>query len=531
MADPTDDDGFVADDDGFVPDAPTSATNINPKAGVDTSLASTVAHHIPQGYSYATTDEMVGALGALGEGAEMVGRKVGLLPALTEEEDAFAGTNPAAGAGVGTRMMDAYNRERNEERRQLDVTQEANPKTAIAAELVGGVASPGPKGAAVKGIIPKMGQMAKFGLKAGTVAGIGGSKADLTKGEILPLLADAGMGAGLGTVTGAVSGWGSAKLEPYLKKLAEMASFRSLNPKVAMGGGDKLKKLRARSPTEDPLKAERELGRRALDEGVIVPFGTSEGAAKRSGRLAEEAGEAQGGFASSIQDANPTARANPLAVARALDQQAAEAGKSSATQAYAAYLRNHAKAMRTAALNRLESEGTALMTIPQAEAEKRALQTAAQNAYLNPLKKGSPANEAKRVAASAMRQASEDAVERVAGPEDLAQFLAMKKRTGQLGEINDIAGYGATRAAHSGSEGTSALADAIGRRSEDSSHGPTAWLFNHATDALGHAWKERAPATKAVGADWLSRKNLAEPATQGSIAEYLRFLNEEKDTP
>ncbi len=183
-------------------------------------------------------------------------------------------------------------------------------------------------------------------------------------------------------------------------------------------------------------------------------------------------------------------------------------------------------------LNRLQSKGTGLLTLPEAEAEKRLLQDAVRRMSANYQKKGSDSLEATRRAASAMRQAVEDAAEKAAGPEDLASWLALKKRTGDLAKLNEIASYGANRQARSDVGGLSEMADAIGRRmpgSESRSFATRAG--DYALDALGRAWRERRPATAARALDALGSSPLLERAPARSAVEQYMQLLEEKDTP
>lgn len=493
-------------------------------------MLETAARGVAQGASYGLFDEAVGLGSAAKEGAEMLGRKAGLLEPLSTDEDAFAAENPAAGAGVATRLLDAYRGERDKYREGDEAAQRASPKAFIGSTLGGAVLAPGPKGAAAKGAVARTAQFAKTGAKTGAAYGAGTSKADLTKGEILPFLRDLGVGTGTGTLGGAAIGFTSAKLGPWLRKLAEKRAFTALNPRVAMGHGDKMAELAAKSPKADPLKAARDLGRRALDEGIVTPLGTSESAARRAGSALGEAGEMQGALLQSIQDANPAARVSMPGVATALSREAEALKMSPAKRLLAGHIGNQAKAMRESSVDRLLGGKSSLLTLPEAEAEKRALQQAVKQAAKNYLAKGDSV-EAKRRAASAMRQAVEDSVERVAGPEDLAQFKSLKARTGQLADIADVAGYGANRQARIAPGG-----GVLDELSDAASHGQglRQGLTAKALDALSRAWKERRPATMAALYDAASRPPTQQSAARQlrageSLGEYLELLRGDKE--
>lgn len=111
--------------------------------------------------------------------------------------DAITGVRgPLAGGSLGD-IADDYRSARDTFSSEARGAQEANPKTAFAGSLVGGVANPLFKGA---NTIPKA-------MGAGAVQGLGMSDADLTQGKVVPALKDAAMGAGGGAL-----GYGAGKL-------------------------------------------------------------------------------------------------------------------------------------------------------------------------------------------------------------------------------------------------------------------------------------------------------------------------------
>lgn len=510
----------------------------------DAALNNPVTRGAIQGASYGFEDEAEGLMGAAREGADMLGRKLGISEPLTEQEDAFAGTNPAAGAGVGTRLLDAYRRERDAAREEQRASRDSSPKLALAGEMAGAVLAPGPKGQAAKGVTARAAQMALQGAKVGGLYGAGASEADLTKGEIIPFLRDVGAGSALGGVGGAVFGAGMAKLQPFLAKLAQKRAIQALRPSEAA-----LKTLEKSSPRGDPTQAARQIGQRALDEGVVVPFGTAEGAAKRVASKLDETGELQGAMLQAIADQAPQARISMPAVASKLEDAAARAKLSTATAPMAGHLANQSKVARNVALERLKQLGPErdYLTLLEAEAEKRALQDKVREAGGYALARGSPATKAKEQAASIWRQAVEDEAEKHVGPEMAGQWQTLKKRFGDLSEIGKLSRTGATKELASRADlGRSELADAIAQRTSGHGgpqHGIVNYLTSHAWDAARNAFMERRPATMAhlyrtlsgapTSLDGLlpSQMSLLRAGEESALDPYLEALREKARQP
>lgn len=95
--------------------------------------------------------------------------------------------------------MEEYRRVRDESRAANEAAEEAHPKKFLAGQIAGGVATaPILPGGAVKGVLKAGGA----GLGYGAVSGLGGSDADLTKGEFAKAAVDTGVGAGVGLGAG-----------------------------------------------------------------------------------------------------------------------------------------------------------------------------------------------------------------------------------------------------------------------------------------------------------------------------------------
>lgn len=98
-----------------------------------------------------------------------------------------------------------YSKIRDNVRQTHAEAEEAQPGASIVGELAGSLVLPVPGLAAVKGagFAAKAAAMAKTGAKAGAIAGLGLSDADLTKGELGEAARDTAGGALLGGATGA----------------------------------------------------------------------------------------------------------------------------------------------------------------------------------------------------------------------------------------------------------------------------------------------------------------------------------------
>ncbi len=326
-------------------------------------------------------------------------------------------------------------------------------------------------------------------------------------------------------ITAIVTGLGGSLLSPALKRQAEEQAFKALGARVDLGSAKgKLKAIDARAPSGDPLAARRELGRRAIDEGVVRPFGTAQGAAQRAEPALEQAGAVQGGLIDAVQDTHPQAAVNEESLADMLDRRAADSQKSMATADLGKALGSKADQIRDVVGRR----GDPNLALREAEGVKRALQQKANYAITGADQAASEA--ARKEAASAYRQAVEDEVERVAGPQELEPWLAAKKKTGQLADILDVAQQGAQRqSTHVGGPTVFGAAQMAMRHH----NGPMGALAEAGLGTLSNAWKQRRPATLAHALD--EAANVAKGPTAstlssrgGTLAEYLDMLNKKE---
>lgn len=96
-----------------------------------------------------------------------------------------------------------YAQARDESRAAFKAAQEANPKMFAAGEIGGGVATALVPGLGLAKGAATVGKAALTGAKLGAAAGLGGSEADLTQGDLRGAAWDAGVGALLGAGAGA----------------------------------------------------------------------------------------------------------------------------------------------------------------------------------------------------------------------------------------------------------------------------------------------------------------------------------------
>lgn len=476
------------------------------------------------------------------------GAAMGLLPAINGAATAIGGgisdnledlgavdsahTTPLRGATgpldylsrTAGAAIDRYRQGRKAMVDDLDASSKAHPAISAGSELAGALAVPLPFGKAkAAGLVPKLVQGAKVGAAVGGLNALGNSEADIMKpDEWGKLLGDTAEGVGGGAVGGSVLSGVAAKAEPWLQKAAELKAFQGLKPRVALGGlENKMKELESKSPTGDPLAAQRALGRRALDEGIVAPFGTAEGAAKRTEPALEEAGALKRGVLQTIQDQNPSANVSIPAVASKLEQAGRAAQAEVGSEQLGGHLLNQSQRLRDTAMRRQAAGLSDYLNLLEAEDSKTRLQKLANYARQGPME------DARKQAASTMRQAVEDEAERVAGPDELDVFKAAKAKYGQLADLSEIGEYGAKRAARNGSGLASEIANRIAL-----DKGPKEAVTAHIYNALADAAKERAPQTKAVLYDAAAKGNqsLARGGMK-SLADYLYQENKDKDEP
>jgi hypothetical protein len=167
--------------------------------------AETAANFLGQGASFGFADE----------GRALLDTAVSHIPGLRDFAQKVSGAFDPQLPSI-TDPSVTYAQRRDALRQRNTESQQANPKTALAAELVGSIAAPIPGGAAIKGstTLAKAASLAKTGAKAGALTGLGTSTADLTKGtidEFAKAVGDTVKGAAIGTVAAPVAA-GAAKV-------------------------------------------------------------------------------------------------------------------------------------------------------------------------------------------------------------------------------------------------------------------------------------------------------------------------------
>lgn len=366
------------------------------------------------------------------------------------------------------------------------------------------------------------------GAAGGALAAEGGSNEALR--DTGPEVLDAAKGGGAIGLGGSVVAEALRGLSPALRKAAEEKAFQSFGARVDLGAAkNKLKAIDARAPAGDPTAARRELGRVALDEKLVRPLGTAGGVADKAADAVEQAGSIQGGLIDTIQDAHPQAAVNELTLADMLKNRGAGLQYSVDTAALGRGLEGRSKDIQDAVARRMTDGGAATRSLREAERIKKALQGEQNYSHLGADQSAQSA--AGKETASAYRQAVEDEVERVAGPDELEPWLAAKKKTGRLNDILDVAQYGAQREATKG-EGSSILGNARLALRHGQSTGQ--WLLDHGLDQAEKLWKQRRPATLANIYDEGARIAKGPTASRlasrgGSLAEYLDLLKEKEE--
>lgn len=411
-----------------------------------------------------------------------------------------------AAVGAGETFMDRYRNAREFYRRSAEQAQQANPKTYLAGELGGAMLAPGPKGLG--------GAMAQ-----GAAAGLGSSKADLTKGEVGGALLDTGLGAGLGAAGhGIAKGLGKV-VEKGATKLREFAGDRALSAAGLMKGARKA--LAERYGGADA--AREQAAKVLLDEGVVTPFARFGDVAERLGAISDDAGRQIGDAANKINSFPARAiQHTPEEIAQKLEREiVAPAAKNAGTAPLARAGRAIADDFRGVPG---ASEPLDFLAL---RAQKAALEGPARFDAATP----APSREAARAAYKMLREMEDQYAQGVAGAVGdpaLAQALRDQRvRYGmaeQLGEAarDRVAGWGQNRVF-----GLGELIPAVGGFVGSSATGDdplTAGLKGAAMGTGARALRLYGPSLAATGANAASKglKRLANSKGGRAIGEAIR---------
>lgn len=368
--------------------------------------------------------------------------------------------------------------------------QEFNPGVNMAGRVGAGLASayvlPG-------GAAKSIGGMMKVGTGYGALGGLGASEADLEGGEYGRALLDTGVGGLSGGVLSGAAGAG-LKVAPSLLNYLSGATYQgSLNKgrNVLLNGADQLSNNK---PIPDAVVL------RALNEGHIKPFGTTQGAATRLERALDEAGDTYGATVTRLEDLGAQGP-DALELAQQFSARARDlSGRSGDPRIPNLYATEAEKVLDTAA-NNATANTTGKLPLRDAENYKRDLQNLAR--YNKTDATQTPLDPHRREAASTFRQAIEDSIERDAQAaggagtgnplaDVAATFIPVKTRYGELAQALQAAEKGVARGSQRTSSSllpdTGALGDILG-----AGVSPAALLAKPATGAL----KSRLPSTLA----------------------------------
>lgn len=232
------------------------------------------------GYETAGVHGAQGMLAGFGDELAGVGAAVGsLVPDFIKRrlqgEDALGNvveTDKSAG--------DAYRGGRQDARDYLEETRAANPKTAVAAQIGGGVVSGLATGSLAAGS-----RLAQVGVAAGegAAAGLGHSEADVTKGELGKAARDTAVGAVVSAAIPAAAGGIAAGIERRAinKTAKEIAQEEAKNASAALA------KLDKKEVAEAAAQAKRAIQEKAKEAAAAAKVAAQTKAATKSEALAK----------------------------------------------------------------------------------------------------------------------------------------------------------------------------------------------------------------------------------------------------
>lgn len=430
------------------PPPPAAETGAGPQlqpedGGPSTSTAAILG--AVRGASAGFGDELRGAERALKGGAMSVGlglaqtelgrRLLGgslvdkTLPSLAQ----WAGLEDRG--SIGETLGATYRRGRDETRALEEAAYRAHPGIAAASELAGALAVPLPspgKGVAIGrtgAALTKAGERAIAGAIQGGAMGAGSSTGDLTQGELGQVAGDviqgAGMGAGLGVGLGALG----ERASQALRNWSEANAVRALGLKA--GITDRLRKMGFGSAQD----AQRELGKRALDEGLVRIGSTPSSILRDAQELLPYIGAAKGQV---IQDAQAAA----AAAGKQVDFNAAAdaALKAALDGADTIAIAKGGQARRLAELVRQQGT-TATMDDSLVLLDK--LKQSAQDS-IRPMAPQLAQQQVNRVA-GALRDETERQVEALAGPELADALRAANSKYRFLKQVEELTGRASTQ--------------------------------------------------------------------------------------
>lgn len=488
-----------------------------------TTKTGAIAQGAMQGPTFGNADELAGLAAATANA---------ISPSKPETYEADpldpSGTSPTEKPQPS--FGDAYRQTRDQFRENLHQAQKAHPGLTLGSSILTSLANPGPKGGGT------VANKAATGAGLAALYGIGGSDADLSSGkasEYAKFLADEALSAGGGAALGGTLGWASSKLSPWLEKFARERAYKALDPYM-----DSIRREGRGLAPEDLKEKMLGLGKRALDEGVVPKgplerFSTSEGLAKNAAKLRDEAGVIKGALVDSAQDQLGGRPISNVAIANKLKAAADEAEQNPATIQLASALRRRAEEVLESTMNRTLAGKGMRLTLPEAEAQKTALQNLAN--YQTPLlAKNTPLEASRQIAARVAKEASEGAIEKGLGPHKLDAFKAAKSRFGELDSLADTAGLGSVRNFRNqwlgmGDRLAAETAPQTGDKATDSLMKLVWPIANKWVRERGSAAAARTARDIGDAAKWKSQQRFAprlSPQLPDKMREYFDLLNE-----
>ncbi len=327
-------------------------------------------------------------------------------------------TGPLAGQDLSS-IGEDYGRTRNQLRSEFAQAAEANPKTALAANIAGAVASPlstlGPQVASGRGLGAAVANAGAQGATQGAVMGLGNSEADTIGG----MARDVAIGTGMGTVGGMAGGalaHGAAKVAAPLSR-AFTGAADAIDDKAGLLAENATGATAAQSEKFAPGA-----GRELLDRGLVRPFDTATKVAERTAGAVDDAAKAIDDSLRALEAQGVTASAdNVVAVLEkriaAIEGDASQAGT-------VRKLRN--------VVEDIIATGKSDLSLTAAENTKRGFRKAAGN-WTDP-DAGQAGKEAYRAYMSEVERAATEANPALAG-----KFKEAKKTTGLLTPIQEAA--------------------------------------------------------------------------------------------
>lgn len=376
-----------------------------------------------------------------------------------------------------------YRTYRDESRANFKKAEEANPKSFMAGNVGGAVAT---------SLIPGMGgaTIGKLALQ-GAAQGLGSSEADLTEGEFAQAAKDTAVGAGTGAAIGGagkVLSAGASKVAPSVKNaLSKTGDYL----------GEQAEKLAVKATGatgNQSLQFADDAGRQLLDRG-LVKFGDNAGKiAQRVGAASDDAGRAIGEAMETLEKQGVTASVDN--VVTALESKIDDLAQTPGNERIIKQLQ--------AEVDNLYNRGQSNLPIGAGEQAKRNFQ--GQTNYFSP----EAEKKASAQVASAFREEVEQAAQK-ADPTTANLFKQEKETFGLLAPIKEAAEKRAAQQAQSPFGG---LTDVV----TGATTGPKGLAAKYAIEQVGR----RAASSGAVIADNLANVLKTQPQVFGKFAKPLQ---------